>query len=277
MEDRISLLLLEEAIVAIGSQLWLEPLVEGILLNLLKSDNICTHGLHFLDDEVLAPIPAEGPLLAVGVDILRGIEIGQDVPIKNLELLLQPLRVEGSTVADHLAHPGFLWRRNDRSGGDRHLPLRLLPALGEGNDVQAKGSLDVVLRWAVLAGIPHLCPLRNWILRFVLLWLRIPGMLWQGVPSSKETLSGAVVSPGLGHITDGRHLVWVVKARLDARTPHPSVLYPLAGALIFKPATIAVFQGYVDRHLGHDDRPVPSNKFCSLDVDHCLTIILVSV
>mmetsp|Transcript_48449 Transcript_48449/g.113468 ORF Transcript_48449/g.113468 Transcript_48449/m.113468 type:complete len:507 (-) Transcript_48449:121-1641(-) len=275
VEDRISLLLLEQAVVAIGSQLRLEPLVEGILLDLLQGDDVCAHGLHLLDNEVFSPIPAKRPLLTVGVNVFRGVKVGQDVPVKDLELLLQPLRIEGSTVADHLAHAGFLWRRDDRPCRDCHLPLCLLPTLGEGNDVQAKGSLDVVLRWAVLTGIPHLCPLRNRILCFVLLRLRVPGMLWQSVPSSKETLSGAVVSPGLGHIADCGHLMRMVKARLNSWTAHPSVLYPLAAALVFKPASIAIFQGHINRHLGYHDRPVPSNKLCSLDVDHCLTIILV--
>mmetsp|Transcript_124192 Transcript_124192/g.277093 ORF Transcript_124192/g.277093 Transcript_124192/m.277093 type:complete len:209 (-) Transcript_124192:617-1243(-) len=120
MEDRLPLLLLENALVACVGELGPEPVVIGVLLDLLQRDDVCSHGLELLEDEVFTPSPRKGPLLAIGIDSLCCIQVRQYVPIHHLELLAQPLGVEGSTIADHTARPGLLGGGDDCACGDGH-------------------------------------------------------------------------------------------------------------------------------------------------------------
>mmetsp|Transcript_66673 Transcript_66673/g.171671 ORF Transcript_66673/g.171671 Transcript_66673/m.171671 type:complete len:251 (+) Transcript_66673:960-1712(+) len=165
VEDWLALLRLEDALVARLCKLWAEPVVIGVLLYLLQRDNVRGHRLQLLQDKMLAPTPRERPLLAVWVDGLRGVQVRQDVPVHHLELLAQPLCVEGPAVADHSPRASLLRCGDDRTRGDRHASrLGIAPILQDRYDVQAQRSINVLRSWAIGPRVRDLYPLRDWLL-----------------------------------------------------------------------------------------------------------------
>mmetsp|Transcript_25998 Transcript_25998/g.75085 ORF Transcript_25998/g.75085 Transcript_25998/m.75085 type:complete len:209 (-) Transcript_25998:197-823(-) len=153
VEDGVALFALVHALVALLGELRPEPVVVGILLDLLERDDVRGHGLQLLENQVLPPAPREGPLFAVGVHRLRRIKVGQDIPVHHLELLAEPLRVEGATVGDHSARPRLLRGGDDGAGSDGHAAdSRLLPVLQQRDDVEAERAVDVLLARAVRPG-----------------------------------------------------------------------------------------------------------------------------
>mmetsp|Transcript_18701 Transcript_18701/g.44365 ORF Transcript_18701/g.44365 Transcript_18701/m.44365 type:complete len:205 (+) Transcript_18701:1047-1661(+) len=203
MKNGLPLLRLKNALVAHLRQSGPEPVIKGVLLHLLQGDDVGGHRLQLLDDEVLAPIPGERPLLAVGVHILSRIEVCQNVPVHHLELLAEPLRVEGPAIADHLSHSCLLRRGDHCACGDGHHARHALPAvLGQGDDVHAQGPVNVQMAGAVLPGLGHLGPLCQRLLEAGVVGLFAPVVSRQMVPAPQEALPGAVVIKGLGHIPD---------------------------------------------------------------------------
>mmetsp|Transcript_51228 Transcript_51228/g.122748 ORF Transcript_51228/g.122748 Transcript_51228/m.122748 type:complete len:204 (+) Transcript_51228:1026-1637(+) len=202
MKDRIPLLLLKNALVASFCQLRPEPLVIGVLLHLLQRDDVCSHRLQLLHDEVLPPSPGQGPLLAVRIDRLGGIQIGQDIPIHHLELLVQPLCVESGPVGDHAATACLLGRGDDSPSGDGHAAGGCIAAaLDQGSDLQAEGPINVLFARAVRPSVGHLHPLSD-LLLLVHIVLRAPHRLRNGVVALEKALLGAVTQVCLRHIFD---------------------------------------------------------------------------
>mmetsp|Transcript_17523 Transcript_17523/g.52713 ORF Transcript_17523/g.52713 Transcript_17523/m.52713 type:complete len:361 (+) Transcript_17523:1043-2125(+) len=274
MEDRVPLLLLEDALVAGLRELRTEPVVECVLLHLLQRDDVGGHGLQLLQDQVLAPAPRERPLLAVRVDGLGGVEVGENVPVHHLELLAQPLGIERAAVADHPACAGLLRSGDDGARGDRHAAGLGVPAvLQHRNDVQAKRAVDVLLARAVGPRLRHLDPLRDGLLEGIVLGLRPPHVLRQVVPAAEEALLGAVALEGLRHVADLRHLVGVEEAGLDHRTAQPAVAHVRTPPLVFEEAAVLVAERDVDRHLRYDHRAVPADQLRAGDRDRRLFVV----
>mmetsp|Transcript_87289 Transcript_87289/g.226698 ORF Transcript_87289/g.226698 Transcript_87289/m.226698 type:complete len:289 (-) Transcript_87289:431-1297(-) len=201
VEDGLSLLLLEDALVTRLQELRTKPIVISILLDLLQCNDVCCHGLELLEDQVLAPSPGQCPLLTVWVNRFCRIQVREDVPIHDLELFAQPLGIEGATVADHPASPRFLRRRDDGARGDRHASHeRVSVVLEEGDDVEAQGSVDVLLARAVRPRGRDFDPLCNRLLHSVVVWLAPPHVLRQVVPAPQETLLGAIALERLRNV-----------------------------------------------------------------------------
>mmetsp|Transcript_47307 Transcript_47307/g.143835 ORF Transcript_47307/g.143835 Transcript_47307/m.143835 type:complete len:348 (+) Transcript_47307:1010-2053(+) len=275
VEDGIAFFLLENALVASLRQLWSEPVVIGVLLDLLQRDDVCSHGLQLFQDQVLPPCPRQRPLFAIRVDRLRRVEVRQNIPIHHLELLAQPLCVESPAVANHAACPRFLGRGDDGAGGDRHPPDgRIFAVLEQGDDVKAQRPVDILLTRAIRPRRTDLYPLGDRLLYLVVRGLAPPHVLRQIVPAPKEALLGAKTLKRFRDVPDLGHLVRVEKARLDDRAAKPAVTDARATALVLEEPAVLVPQRYVNRHLRHDDRTVAADQLCSHHCDRWLFVVV---
>mmetsp|Transcript_35139 Transcript_35139/g.79274 ORF Transcript_35139/g.79274 Transcript_35139/m.79274 type:complete len:209 (-) Transcript_35139:260-886(-) len=205
------------------------------------------------------PCPRQSPLLAVGEDGLRGIKVGEDVPVHDLELLAQPLGIESAAIADHAPRPRFLGCRNHRARGDgQHSHRGVAAILEDGDDVETQGPVYVGGGGAVLPRERHLDPLRRRLLRrpgcygpaaAAALRSGQPLIARQLVPTAHEALLRAVVLVRLSDIPELGSLVRVEDAWLDDRPAQPSIAHMRTVALVLEEAAIPILEGHVDGHL----------------------------
>mmetsp|Transcript_88068 Transcript_88068/g.257444 ORF Transcript_88068/g.257444 Transcript_88068/m.257444 type:complete len:312 (-) Transcript_88068:95-1030(-) len=274
VEDGVPLLLLEDALVASLRQLGAEPVVVGVLLHLLQRDDVRRHGLELLQYQVLSPGPRQRPLLTVGIHGLCCVQVCEDVPVHHLELLVQPLGVEGAAIADHPPRARLLGRGDDGACGDGHAADRRVAAvLQHRDDVQAEGPVDVLLCGSVRPRRRHLYPLRNGLFEGVLVRLASPHVLRQIVPAAKEAFLRAVAIICLCYVTDLRHLVRMEEAGLNDRPSQPPVPHVWAAPLVFEEPPILVAQGNIQGHLRNHHRSVPADQLGAHDRHGRLLIV----